>query len=297
MNLFTIHNVAASGGSICSQFIAASSNSLLLSEINPLGSTMYTAEQASNRKHIFKPGRPLDHALIDSGQDLSPSLKLKFFYSQLEIALLHSQSIGKNIVLREHTHSAYPFCGEIGRIPLLEYLSFVSNSLPFTTIFRQWRPILTIRHPLDSYISASKKGWASNYAPDGLFETYCKELLEMQSYFVNRWNALMLRYEDLCSNKKSFLRQLSTGLDCSFLELPNDSKMASISVTGTSGRPQSERIAERSRQIHLVDEGLRFQVESSKHYELLCSANQYNPKIDQNPAFSLKNLISPDLNS
>ncbi len=244
---------------------------------------MYTREQALSRRHIFKAGRPLDHALIDSDVDLNRDLRLKFFYYQLEISLLHASRLGKNIVLREHTHSAYPFCGKKDKLPLLEYLSAITKATPFSVDYHLWRPILTVRHPVDCFISSIKKGWAVNYAPDLLFDTYCKEILAMQVYYKENWNALILRYEDLCSHADNFFEQLVIGMQCPVLKFPDHTEVSSVSVTGQSGRPQSQQIGYRPRQLDLIDQNLVEQLKNSKNYQALCTRNGYNSCIYADP--------------
>ena len=68
--LLTVHHVAASGGSIVSQVLAASTNSVLVSEINPFG-TVYRGLEP-----FYDPTSLLWH-LVYNSKDLSPTLKLK----------------------------------------------------------------------------------------------------------------------------------------------------------------------------------------------------------------------------
>lgn len=280
MNLFTIHNVAASGGSICSQFVAACSNSLLVSEIAPSGWLLHPHPDNRQYLHGFKPGRPLDHALLNSGKDLSPELKLKYFGYQLEITLLHAHELGKNVLLREHNHSTFPFHDQATRAELLPFLSSWLNSVSLNIPLKQWRPILTVRHPLDSFLSAREKGWHEEYLQNGTntFDSYCLGLLRMQQSFADQHKALVLRYEDLCSDSGSFLSHLSDGLGCSFFTQPTSSDISSVAVTGKSGR-QSPHICLRERQIRLIDDNLTAQIETSAVYMQLCALNGYSPEI------------------
>lgn len=278
-HLFTVHNVAASGGSICSQFIAACTNSLLSSEIHPLGEVLpeRQADQANLRR--FSPGRPLDHVLLDSKHDLSNTLKLKSFGDQLELSIRHAASLGKNLTLREHTHSNFTLGGLQAKNGLLDFLSHQCNGHLMRLVTFKWPPILTVRHPLDNFLSARKKKWHRTYASDGYFETYCKALLEMQNYFAGKWGAVCLRYEDLCIDQSRFFHDLVTRLECPFLQVPMRERVRSVSITGKSGR-RSNEISLRPRQLELVEDDLRRQVTSSVAYVELCKLNGYNSDIN-----------------
>ena len=100
--LLTVHHVAASGGSIVSQVLAASTNSVLVSEINPLGTVK------RGLKPFYDPTSLLWH-LVYNSKDLSPALKLKYFFGQLDISIEHVKSLSKNIVLRDHSHTTFNF--------------------------------------------------------------------------------------------------------------------------------------------------------------------------------------------
>lgn len=99
VNLMTVHNVAASEGSICSQFFAAASNSVLASEVYPLSGML---SMADTNNAAFAPSQLLSHIVRDSTMDLSRRNRLSFFSEQLRIGLAHAKSIKKNLLLREH---------------------------------------------------------------------------------------------------------------------------------------------------------------------------------------------------
>lgn len=284
MNVFTIHHTAGSGGSICSQYFAAAGNALLISEISPHGALYSSRSKNPNlnqRLRGFSPGRPLDHALLDSGCDLSPALKEKFFASQLDICFSHASEIGKNVLLREHSHSAYGFEGR-QRLGLLEFLARCGDGYWQESLIKFWKPVFTIRHPLDNFVSARSKNWHLCYSRDGLFDSYCREILHMQQWYVKRWGALVLRYEDLCVSPDSFLASLSSGLDCGFLAAPSAAEVDSVAVTGKSGRKASA-IRLPARQADLIVDDLRSEVESSKSYQELCALNGYCTGISSGP--------------
>ena len=88
--LLTVHHVAASGGSIVSQVLAAATNSVLISEINPLGSI----HGCRGLKPHYDPTSLLWHLAYNS-EDLSPKLKLRYFFGQLDISIEHFYSIAE----------------------------------------------------------------------------------------------------------------------------------------------------------------------------------------------------------
>ena len=80
INIYTIHNIAASGGSICSQFFAAASKSILVSEINPRGFLLNPEKKFRQYPAGgFMPGNPLTLGLLDSEIDLPIDLRDKTF--------------------------------------------------------------------------------------------------------------------------------------------------------------------------------------------------------------------------
>ena len=155
--LLTVHHVAASGGSIVSQVLAASTNSVLISEINPLG-TVYRGLEP-----FYDPTSLLWH-LVYNSRDLSPTLKLKYFFGQLEISIEHVKSLSKNLLLRDHSHSTFNFLNKNQTFNNKKVDSFFLESLKYFYSkkkdmfdFPRIKPILSIRHPLDSFIASRKK--------------------------------------------------------------------------------------------------------------------------------------------
>ena len=287
MNIYTIHNSAASGGSICSQVVAASTNSVLVSEIAPLGWQLHPQAHKRQRLHGgFRPGNPLAHALLSSGKDLSNRLKLKSFAAQLLVSIEHANDQNMNILLREHTHSAWAFGRKNQHIHLLEFLRDDSNWKPQGVALNLARPVLTVRHPLDNYLSAREKGWHSRYSLDHSFDGYCKSLYSLQANLVQNWNAIVLRYEDLCLSCLGFVETLSGLLGAEgVVSAPSIVDINKVSVTGKSGR-KTQDISLRPRQADLIDVELSEHVSASEWYTKLCDVNGYNSELDGFPLVS-----------
>ena len=122
--LLTVHHVAASGGSIVSQVLAASTNSVLVSEINPFG-TVYRGLEP-----FYDPTSLMWH-LVYNSKDLSPTLKLKYFFGQLDISIEHVKSLSKNLLLRDHSHTTFNFLNKNQTFNNKKVDSFFLESLKY----------------------------------------------------------------------------------------------------------------------------------------------------------------------
>ena len=280
--LLTVHHVAASGGSIVSQVLAASTNSVLVSEINPFGAVYRGLEP------FYDPTSLLWH-LVYNSKDLSPTLKLKYFFGQLDISIEHVKSLSKNLLLRDHSHSTFNFLSKNQTFNnkmvdsfFLESLKYFYSKKKDMFDFPRIKPILSIRHPLDSFIASRKKNWLFEYCGDDInIDNYCKGLLKFQNYMENVEFAKVIRYEDLCLNFESSLNELFLDFDINY-KIPTLSEVNRIKVTGKSGR-KSNDIVLRERLLVDVDDCLKNQIKESIYYKQFCRKNNYNPNYTQPP--------------
>ena len=100
--LFSIHHGACTGGSIISQILSASTNSVLISEINPF-------LQIIDFNKVEYEGMNLLNHLQANSKKLNRKELLKFFVMQMDIALSHTDSLNMNILLRDHSHTTFNF--------------------------------------------------------------------------------------------------------------------------------------------------------------------------------------------
>lgn len=255
--LNTIHHMPATGGTIISKAIAAVTNSILLSEINPAASI-----HDPNNVLKFKPAGLLEH-LVNASGEISPKLKRKYFLCQLEICMTRAMYLNRPLLLREHSIGAFKF--PVNRSVLLKYLDEESIT---------HQSILSVRHPLDSFISSLKRGWLKRLTSDGKnFEEYCQSLLMFSEYMIARPGAGVIRYEDFCIAPDTAMKAAGEiyGLD---IELDNMKNVMSIPATGLSGR-KSETIEVRERQD--VSESLSAEAHSSVTYQEYCARFGYEP--------------------
>ena len=276
--LLTIHHVAASGGSIVSQVLAAATNSVLISEINPLGSI----HGYRGLKPYYDPTSLVWH-LVYNSEDLSSKLKLRYFFGQLDISIEHVKGLSKNLLLRDHSHTTFNFLNKnltYNKKKLdslfLESINYFYTQKSETFDFPRIKPIISIRHPLDSYVASRKKGWLAPYCGDEInLDNYCNGLLNFQNYLKYAASAKVLRYEDLCMKLETCLENLFLNLEMEY-KIPSLEEINLIKVTGKSGR-KSDGIEIRERIISDIDDSLKTQVETSKYYKKYCELNGYEP--------------------
>ena len=277
--LLTIHHACCTGGSIISQILASATNSILISEINPFQSI-----RDKRIEPFFDPTAILWH-LVYNSKEISHTHKLKYFYCQLDISIEHARGLQKNLLLRDHTHSTFNFSDKdiffmkkkLGSqfLETLRYFYELKNKdFDFTLI----KPIISVRHPLDSFIAARKKGWLLPYCGGGEInlENYCKGLLKFQNYMEKEKSAKVIRYEDICINISECLQRTFLDLNIDY-QIPSLDEVNLIKVTGKSGR-KTENISLRERLIEDVDNELKKQIEVSKYYKEYCKLNKYNTK-------------------
>jgi hypothetical protein len=269
MHLFTIHHVAATGGSIMSQAISALTNSILISEINPKAGIAKT-ESMFNRTSL------VEHCCRASGSDLDDILKQEYFTTQLDICIKHARATGRTILLRDHSQSSFNHGAPAPRSDFMDSIQKWKNSSPVTC---KTLPILSIRHPLDSFLSARKRGWHSRLSKTGRLDQYCKNLLRFQDYFSTF--STTVRYEDLCRDYRGFLCNLAENLDIT-AHTPSAEEIQTITITGKSGR-KSNDISPRTRNIAEIDADLHAQAMESNQYKETCQRYGYNPDIHEPP--------------
>ncbi len=281
--LFTIHHVAGSGGSIASQVISAATNSILISEINP-----FAPIRNKKIEPFYDPTSILWHLTYNS-QEISANNKLKYFFFQLGISINHAQGFSKNLVIRDHTHSTFNFLGndiflnneKIDSLfidPLKLFYKTNSSEINFP----QAKPIHSIRHPLDNYISARKRGWLGAYCGLNLnIENYCKSLIKLQKYMETKEKAVVIRYEDLCLGMEKVLASVFKDLEVEY-KIPTLVDIYKNKVTGKSGRKSAD-ISLRDRVISEVDKDLIDEINKSLSYKEYCNMNNYNINYKEYP--------------
>ena len=242
--LRTIHHLAASGGTVMSKALAAQPDVVLLSEVGPF--------PFGGR---FIPFDPLQQ-FIRNYASKDPELRQghtpgaftrRIFMQRIKFVLDICAATGRRLVLRDHSHSDFLRPNPPPRSTLLDCLDEAGYSR---------RSVLTLRDPVDSYISSLKQNWVRN--ADG-FDDYCRRVSLLIDGFED--DAIFL-YEEFCADPVAETERI-----CATLALPFDprfqERLASIQLTGDSGR-SSDVIAPRARRP--VPPELKAEIESSAQY-------------------------------
>jgi hypothetical protein len=242
----TIHHLACTGGTLISKCIASMPNTHLLSEVDPLSEL--PCESTGRR---FWP-TDLIYRIGDTRLVGNTDLIIEIFIRGLSAIYEHCCNIGAHLVLRDHSHSHFCATKDCAARPSLR--EFVSAK--FKTV-----SILTVRHPLDSYLSLQKNNWM-HFSPPTL-EEYSRRYLAFLSIYSD---CPRVRYEDFVASPESTMRQVCADLDLSYAPSFVDT-FRIIELSGDSGRKGAE-IKFRPRRE--VPSSVRDELRSSARFETLC---------------------------
>ncbi len=251
----TVHHFSCTGGTLFAKCIASMANVLLLNEID-LHSTMPRVNSGSS---TFTPTDII--SLVRQGdRDISSDLVAKLFLGDLEVLREEQWMIGRNIVLRDHSHSHY-LTGEIvAETPTLCELVRSRFSI---------RSIVTVRDPIDSWLSMITLGWNAYFEPPS-FEEYCRRYL----VFLNDYKDVDLyKYEDLVIDPKKCMKRICTALHLDYFD-GFEQAYGSFRFSGDSGRRDNQNIM-----IHQRRSGgpeIQLEIERAPSYLPLCSVLGYS---------------------
>lgn len=246
-----IHHLACSGGTLISKCIASLPNVYLISEVHP-----HSPLHMQTQKPQY---RPTDIISLSRYANVPDSDKLaeQVFVSDIQILQKHVDEKGGIIVLRDHSHVDFCVSDEFVNKPSL--MSILSTQFDLM-------PIVTVRHPIDSYLSLQNNGWV-HFEPK-TFDEYCRRYLAFISHFTS---TRIMKYETFVKRPASEMKKLSNKLDLPFTESFMETFPA-FAVTGDSGRG-GEQIAARKRRP--VSEDLIGEVNESKYFAKLIKKLKY----------------------
>jgi len=240
--LRTIHHLACTGGTVISKCLAAMPQVALISEVNPLN-------RFGSR---FEPTNPLLQ-LERSYRQLSTEEIRSDFLRQIGHAHEICSNDNVDLILRDHSHTDFCMGDEpAGVCPIIDYLGG-----DYTL-----RSVVTVRHPLDSYLGLLAAKWETQFSPSTLEEYSLRYLA-----FLDRYADLPLRrYEDFCKEPTAFMEELCDLLEISYS--PDFLKhFGEITLSGDSGRKGLNSISLRPRRS--IAEDIVLQMDSSQNYALL----------------------------
>ena len=240
----TLHHQAATGGTLISKCIAAMNNVQLLSEVNPV----------TNSKLLFSPPDMFAQYQAQYGVK-DEGIKNRYFNYQLELILECCKKTDSVLVLRDHNHTSYMWKNPLNRRPLLEFLSNMKT-----------KSLVTIRDPIDSFISCSKYGWLNHIDND--FDLYCERVL----LFLKDYSEFpIIKYEDFCHDPIKTMKEICLLLELNFREdfIHN---FSDIVLTGDSGRKVDNIVVQKRRPI---PDSLKLKISESTHYRRICEIYSY----------------------
>lgn len=243
----TIHHFACSGGTIISKQLAAMPNTRVLSEVDPFSSLS---------KVRFTPS-DLISLLRNSSRNVNNDLLQRVFLAGLDEVYKYACQTGERLVLRDHSHSHFCTNADISTRPLL--LDVIQAHYPT-------RSVLTLRHPLDSYLSLQANSWL-HFAP-GTLEEYSRRYLLFLDSFPN---VPIFKYEDFTQSPALIMEKM-----CNVLALPYNPYFEDVSsvqyLSGDSGRA-GNRISLRARRA--IPEAVAQECLNSQNYHKLCTRLEY----------------------
>lgn len=246
-----VHHLACSGGTLVSKCLAALPNVHLLSELHPT-----TVLHQGGGKPKFLPSDVTTQARYANVPNIE-NLAWKLFKSNITDTYEHLTHYSGTLVIRDHTHS--DFC--VGN----DYSQCSTVARLLANDFELLR-VVTLRDPIDSYISLVKNNWV-HFEPK-TFDEYCKRIWA----FISEYNASQIfKYEDFVKSPIEEMKKISGSLELTF----NDSFIDTFSlfkVTGDSGR-SGDVIEERTRRDLTTEELNEFS--SSKYYAKIAKRFNY----------------------
>jgi hypothetical protein len=249
-----LHHWACSGGTLISKVLASLPQVLLLNEVHPYAQLRHLDPQP----RAYEPTDLCQQlSLARNGRD--PVLVLAAFCGGLDAVLRRSEAQGQRLVVRSHDHLDF-FLGALPglRFTLAEAMAERSRLLR----------MLTVRHPLDCWLSLRLTDWVRHTAFASADE-FCRRCLAMLEAAPE---LPQLPYEEFVLAPTRGLALLTTTL-----ELPFDpsalERFGTIEVSGDSGR-MSSVIEPRPRRP--VDMELIRELGASTPYEALCDRLAYN---------------------
>lgn len=249
----TLHHFACTGGTLISKCLAAMPNTQVLSEVDPL-STFLEIPGGPPR---FVPTDMIS-LLRQASRSPNTDLLIEVFLAELGLVHVETLRMGQRLLLRDHAHGHYCHGPNIPR--RLGLRDIVDMRFPIMSV-------ITVRHPLDSYLALSANGWIS-YTPPG-FDEYCRRYLV---FLADHAGLPVVRYEDFVDAPQAEMQAL-----CHLLALPYADDFVHVfdafRLTGDSGRT-GNAIERRPRRR--VDDDTAAEAATSPHYPLLLQRLHYD---------------------
>lgn len=244
-----IQHLSCTGGSLISKCLAAMPDVLLLSEVNPFCRLHVDSERR------FAP-TDLTYLAIQGRFPFVDQLSEKIFNASLDVISKHANSLGKYLVIREHSHSHFLIGDAQTKIRTVK-----------TILEQDYQvlSVLTVRHPVDSYNSMISNEWL-HFNPK-TFDEYCRRC---QLFLDDNKGSSVYKYEEFVSEPQKVMRGLCKTLNLPFNE--NFQSAFNSNIMGDSGRT-SDVISKRERRE--INDEFRQEINASTEYIRLCEMLRY----------------------
>lgn len=211
-----IHHLSCTGGTLFSKCLAAQPSVVLLNEVDPFSKILLD----KGDKPKFDP-RDLISLMNQEGKTFDDDFIATIFCRNIEDIVENISTTKQILILREHTHGAYLLGSEVRDPPLLDDIlkkSFVVKS------------ILTVRNPIDSYLSLQEFGWLHFEPPT--FDEYCFRYL----CFLDDYKEVnTFKYEDFVEDSMTNMNKICTELDIKY-DADFINHFSEYKLSGDSGR-------------------------------------------------------------
>ena len=249
MLICTIHHLAGSGGTIICKCLASIKGVVLLSEVNPLN------KFATN----FTPSAPFAEFASRYGSHISQEDMIKSFNSQLDVIVSICRKQQLNLILRDHTY--YDFFSENDVQPKASLRKEVSKKYDVISA-------ITIRHPLDNYMSHKLQSRQYGDYVETLDE-YCLRYLTFLDYYPG---VMKFKYEDFCLDPAKTMVRICDHYGLAFCNEDNKNFKQS-KLSGDSGRTNLKTIEKPSSRV--ISAELDAESRESYNYKKLLSILDY----------------------
>lgn len=246
----SIHHFAGTGGTLICRCLAAMPNTQLLSEVDPLSTV--------GPRPTFVPTDLIGLAQNGS-RPPQQAVLVKVFLAGLQVLSDEAHCSGFDMILRDHSHSHFCIGASVPERPSLREMLKKHYAL---------QSLVSVRHPLDSYLSIQKRGWIQ--ITPGTLEEYARRYLA----FLDCYDGIQIaHYENFVADPENEIQRM-----CEILDLRYNPDFRQIfeafRLSGDSGRSGGD-IAPRSGRA--IPEKIKEELESSPSYEALCARLEYDP--------------------
>jgi len=218
----TIHHFSCTGGTMIAKCTASMPNVTLLNEVDFHSRIL---DASTSGPALFTP-TDIVSLMKQARMNATDGLISDIFLSDVSLVHKHEYLRGRELVLRDHTHGHFLTGETIADRPTMK--EQLCESFPVLSI-------VTVRNPIDSWLSMIEQGWHSQFSPS-TFPEYCRRY----NQFLDRYqDDRIIRYEDFVDDPTREMRTICATLDLGFFE-QFERVFQGVNLSGDSGRRSGE---------------------------------------------------------